>query len=234
MTNERDAARAERAQERHERRTRRAVHDRGAVRGPDRDERRAERRVALLDAAIAGIRQHGTGASMDVLAAEAGVTKPILYRHFGDRAGLVTAVADRFASELMVELQAGLNDPSGDPRTLLVHTIDAFVGFVERDPNLYRYLVQSPATDHADARDALGGFLRRVGHEVAVVLGEQLRAAGRDSGGAEAIAQGIVAFVYAAGDQWVERPTMPRAQLVDYLAEFLWSGVQGQGIGGGQ
>ena len=171
---------------------------------------------------------------MDALAAEAGVTKPILYRHFGDRAGLVTAVADRFAADLMVELQGALNDPSGDPRTVLVKTIDAFVGFVERDPFLYRFLVQSPATPNEDALVALGGFLRRVGHEVSVVLGEQLRTAGRDSGGAEAIAQGIVAFVYAAGDQWVERPTMPRVQLVEYLTEFLWSGVQGMQIGDAQ
>jgi AcrR family transcriptional regulator len=162
------------------------------------------------------------------------VTKPILYRHFVDRAGLVTAVAERFAEELMASLRVALGSPGDDPRAVLVATIDAFVAFVERDPNLYRFLVQNASTDHGDALVALGGFLRRVGHEVSVVLGEQLRAAGKDSGGAEAIGQGIVAFVYAAGDVWVERPTMPRAQLVGYIADFLWSGVQGMEIGGAQ
>lgn len=171
---------------------------------------------------------------MDVLAAEAGITKPILYRHFGDRAGLVAAVGERFAADLMGELQAALGDPGGDPRTVLVKTIDAFVGFVERDPNLYRYLVRNPAIVSGEAVAALGGFLRGVGHEVANVLGEQLRAAGRDSGGAEVVAHGIVSFVYAAGDHWIERPTMPRAQFVDYVADFLWSGVHGQGIGRAQ
>jgi len=216
--------------ERHERRTRRRVHD-DLVVSSDREVRRAERRGELLDAAVAGVRRHGAAASMDVLAAEAGITKPILYRHFGDRAGLVTAIADRYTAELMAELQRSLTDPSGDARSVLVRTIDAFVGFVEREPNLYRYLVQNAVSAHAEAHDTLSGFLRNVGHEVAALLGEQMRAAGRDSGGAEVIAQGIVAFVYAAGDLWVDRPTMPRAQLVEYLASFLWTGVHGLEIG---
>lgn len=223
---EREAMRAARAQERRERRAHRGVHDQGSSRA----EQRAERRAGLLQASIAGIRKHGPAVTMDELAAEAGVTKPILYRHFGDRAGLITAVADVFAAELMSELRTSLGKP-GDPPDVLVATIDAFIGFVEREPNLYRYLVQHGATDHGESVVSVGAFLRQVSHEVAQVIGEQLRGAGRDSGGAEVIAHGVVAFVYAAGDQWVERPTMPRAQLVEYVAEFLSTGFVGQGIG---
>lgn len=224
---DREAMRAARVQERRERRAHRGVHDQGSTRGAQR----AERRAGLLQAAIAGIRKHGSAATMDELAAEAGVTKPILYRHFGDRAGLITAVADVFAAELMSELRASLGEP-GDPPDVLAATIDAFVGFIEREPNLYRYLVQHAAPDHGESVVPVGAFLRQVSHEVAQVIGEQLRAAGRDSGGAEVIAHGVVAFVYAAGNQWVERPTMPRTQLVQYVAEFLSTGFMGQGIGG--
>lgn len=186
--------------------------------------RREDRRQELLDAAIAGIRKHGPSASMDQLAAEAGITKPILYRHFGDRAGLARAVADRFATELEAQLSSAISDVTNSTRGLLAGTIDAFVGYIERDPALYRFLVQ-PGTD---ATVDLSGFLDRISNNVAYAVGEQLRSVGRDSGGAEVIARGVVSFVYAAGDWWVDRRTMPRAQLVSYLTDFLSSGFNGQ------
>nr|MBO2503962.1 TetR family transcriptional regulator [Thermoanaerobacterales bacterium] len=49
----------------------------GRPRGPRRD--RSERRAELLDAAERAIRRTGPKASMDEIAAEAGITKPILY-----------------------------------------------------------------------------------------------------------------------------------------------------------
>lgn len=185
---------------------------------------RQDRREELLNAAIDGIRKHGATASMGALAAEAGVTKPILYRHFGDRAGLNAAIADRFATTLAAELTTALVSPDLDTRTTLVSTIDAFVGYIEREPALYRYLVRNA---HSDPAVDLTGFLEQISNNVALVIGEAARRLGKDSGGAEAIAHGIVAFVYSAGDWWVDRRTMPRAQLVTYLTDFLWLGFQG-------
>src|SRR5688572_6960411 len=96
-----DEARVQRDAHRQDRRERRERRDR-------RHGDRADRRESLLDAAISGIRTHGPAASMDQLAAAAGITKPILYRHFGDRAGLVAAIAKRFADSLLQDLQAAL------------------------------------------------------------------------------------------------------------------------------
>ena len=73
--------------------------------------------------------------------------------------------------------------------------------------------------------ETLIGFMRQVGQQVAVVVGEQLRAAGQDSGGAEPIAHGIVGMVHNAGDWWLDHRAMPRARLVEYLADLLWSGT---------
>src|SRR5437870_1050650 len=87
--------------------------------------RREARTAALVDAAVAAIRRHGPGVSMDQIAAEAGVAKPILYRHFGDRGGLVLAVAVRFMAELRTDLRAALALPAADPRTIVVAAIDA-------------------------------------------------------------------------------------------------------------
>ncbi|MEY2425306.1 MAG: hypothetical protein QOI61_878 [Actinomycetota bacterium] len=202
---------------------RRARH---AARHADLSVQRADRREELLNAAISGIRKHGPSASMDVLAAEAGITKPILYRHFGDRAGLVSAIADRFAETLQAEITAALSQNAVGTRALLVGTIDAFVGYIEREPAVYRYLVRHGNSDPAVD---VTGFLDQISNRVALVIGEEARRLGSDSGGAEAIAHGIVSFVYAAGDWWVDRRTMPRAQLVAYLADFLWVGLEGLG-----
>ena len=210
------------AERRREHRERRELER--AARHAARAGRSVERREELLDAAVAGIRKYGPSASMDQLAAEAGITKPILYRHFGDRAGLARAVADRFANELEAQLGSAISQVTNDTRALLANTIEAFVGYIERDPALYRFLVQ-PGTD---AAVDLSGFLERISNNVAFAIGEQLRSVGRDSGGAEVIARGVVSFVYAAGDWWVDRRTMPRAQLVSYLTDFLTTGFTGQ------
>ncbi|MGH2819151.1 MAG: helix-turn-helix domain-containing protein, partial [Actinomycetota bacterium] len=45
----------------------------------------------LLDAADNVVRRDGPEASMQKIAAEAGITKPILYRQFGDKGGLYRA-----------------------------------------------------------------------------------------------------------------------------------------------
>lgn len=185
---------------------------------------RADRREELLDAAIAGIRKHGASASMDQLAAEAGISKPILYRHFGDRAGLINAIADRFANQLEAQLLASITAVTDDTHALLVRTVDAFVAYIEEDTALYRFIVQP----QYDAAIDLGGFLDRLSAYIAVAIGEQLRSLGRDSGGAEVIARGVVAFVHASGDWWVDRKTMPRARLVSYVADFLTNGFNGQ------
>jgi len=213
-------------------RTRRHRRDDAPASAGLREQQKADRREALLDAAVEAIRTHGPQVSMEDLAAAAGVTKPILYRHFGDRSGLVVALAARFANRLMADLQKALAAPVTEPRDFLVNAIDAFIGFLDKDPEVYRFLVRrAHSGEAAETHAVLDTFLTKVGQEVAVVLGDQLRLIGADSGGAEPIAHGIVGFVYGAGDWWVERRSMSRARLVDYLATTLWSGFAGMGIG---
>lgn len=193
------------------------------------EEERAARRDALLDAAVEAIRRHGPGVSMEDLAKAAGVTKPILYRHFGHRDGLTTALATRFADGLQATLQAAMIAGSG-PRETLEKTIDAYLAFVERDPGVYQFLVRR-LLEPPEVEFSVGNFLHQVGNQVALVLGEQMRSAGVDSGGAEPLAHGIVGMVHAAGDWWLERQTMPRSRVVAYVSGLLWGGMVGIGLG---
>lgn len=62
---------------------------------------RAERREQILDAATRAFARAGFAATgLDVVAAEAGVTHVILYRHFASKADLYRAVLDRACTRL--------------------------------------------------------------------------------------------------------------------------------------
>ncbi len=201
-------------------------------RGPrtdDKDDRRAERRVQLLEAAVGAIRDIGPSATMEQLAKAGGVTKPILYRHFGDREGLIGAIAERFATDLLTSVTTPLAvEPSADARELLRATVDSYVAFIEREPNLYRFMVQ-----HPPERRRLGPGERphRPDRPTGRLGGRRAapRRRGRDSGAAVPWAYGIVGLVHQAGDWWVDDRTMSRETLVDYLVALLWDGL---GCGG--
>lgn len=196
----------------------------GRPRGPRRG--RAERRAELLDAAERAIRRIGSHASMDELAAEAGITKPILYSHFGDKAGLARALAERVAAELNVSISASLSRMR-DPSEIVRETIEAFCTFVEEEPRLYRFLVQTALDNPSMAGSKL---VADFASEIAVVLGGALRQAGVDSGAAEPWSFAIVGMMLGGAGWWIERQSMSRADLVDYLSQLLWRGLSGAGL----
>jgi AcrR family transcriptional regulator len=191
-------------------------------------EEREDRRERFLDAAITVVRRDGHAASMEAMAREAGVTKPILYRMFGDRNGLLEAIGDRFAQELAEVLAQALagapgsGAPSSDRRDILRSTIDAYLGLVDRDPELYRFLTAQLATAPSQPIATLADQFAR---GIAVVLSEQLRAINADSDAAEPWAYALVGMVHLAGDWWVTRRTITREALVDYLVVLVWDGL---------
>ncbi|MDP1820678.1 MAG: TetR family transcriptional regulator [Acidimicrobiales bacterium] len=190
---------------------------------PERDARRELRRAQLLDAAVEAIATLGPGATMEQLARQGGVTKPILYRHFRDRQGLITALADRFSLSLMDELDAALAG-TADSRELLDSTVDTYLRFIEREPSLYRFLLQH--VGDADGLSRISPLIDAIARRVAVTIGDQLRAAGLDSGAAVPWAFGIVGLVHQAGDWWLDDRSMSRQQLVRYLTDLVWSGLE--------
>src|SRR4051812_3424859 len=99
--------------------------------------RSEQRRRQLLDAAERVVRREGPDASMSAIAREAGVTKPILSRHFGDKDGLYRALAEEQTDALLGQLVAALGTP-GDRRTRVEATIDAYLRVIERQPEMYR------------------------------------------------------------------------------------------------
>lgn len=196
---------------------------------PDRDAERAERaeakRQRLLDAAVRVVRREGPGVSMDEIAAEAGVTKPIIYRVFGDREGLTKALADRFADELAASLQQAITTAPTD-RDRVRSAIDTYVAFIEREPAIVRFMIHRSLDTVEETGIAMSGFVNRIGQLITQAIGEAMREQGLDSGAAEPWGYAIVGAVHLAGDWWLERRTMPRERLVGYLTSLVWDGME--------
>lgn len=184
------------------------------------------RRAELLEAADRVVLRDGPGASMNAIAAEAGITKPILYRHFGDKGGLYRALAARHTEALLDSLRAALDAPA-DRRERVESTLDTYLAAIEARPQVYRFLMH-PAEDGGDTEGEFdvgrhaAPLLRRLGEELAEVIAERLDLGPDSDQLARVWGHGIVGMMHAAGDWWLrERPTSRRL-LVRYLADLLW------------
>lgn len=187
---------------------------------------RDARREALLAAADAVVQRDGASASMAVIAAEAGITKPILYRHFGDKSGLYAAVAERHTDRLLDALVAALT-AGGSPRERVLRTVDTYLAVLEAEPQVYRFLVQSE--EAAPVHGQVRGFLRRLQELLAAGIALELGLPPDDLRAA-VWAAGIVGMVQAAGDRWLETRDCDRAELSALLTDLLW-GAYGAAAG---
>jgi AcrR family transcriptional regulator len=182
-----------------------------------------DRRTSLLEAADRVVQREGPDASMNVIAAEAGITKPILYRHFGDKGGLYGALAARHIEDLLDRLRAALVTRGGlEARTRA--TIDAYLAAIEERPQVYRFLVQRAAVEEPGVRGEVEGFVRRFGDELAAGIRNEPALGDVGPVRAQVWAHGIAGMVQAAGDWWLDHPDVPRATIVAELASLLLAG----------
>ncbi len=194
--------------------------------GRNRSEQRAERRALLVQAAIRAIRQHGPDVAMEDIATEAGVSKPIIYRHFQDKGDLYMAVSETATQRLRAALLSGL-DTEGDPRELLRLAIETYLRFIEEDPELYRFVVRRPFADRPVPHDPVTTNAELISGALTTIFGDRLRSLGMDPGGAETWAHAGVGMVQAAGDWWLTRRTLTRDALRDYLLMMVWGALEG-------
>lgn len=201
----------------------------GTTQQADQHRSAHQRRRQLLEAADRVVLRDGPKASMNAIAAEAGITKPILYRHFGDKGGLYRALAKRHTDALLGALKAALDAPA-DRRARVEATLDTYLAAIEARPQVYRFLMH-PADDAADAQLPEQGFdvgrhsaplLRRLGEELAIVIEERVDLGPDSAQLARVWGHGIVGMMHAAGDWWLGERPCSRAQLVSSLADLLW------------
>ena len=137
------------------------------------DEHRRARREQLVQATLTAVGRHGAGVGMDEIAAEAGTSKTVIYRHFGDRTGLYTAVVEWVHDYILTNLEVPLRGAKTEPARLVVELTDTYLGLVQRDPEIYRFVVSRPMAD-VPVADPVGSFTARLGDRVAEAMAEHL------------------------------------------------------------
>jgi AcrR family transcriptional regulator len=192
----------------------------GRPRGPRVDP--AERREELLDAAVAAIRKHGPDVSMAELAEVAGVSRPILYDHFGDRAGVASALVARYAAELVPSISE-VFVASVPLREAVAKGINIFCTFVEKEPELFRFFLEASGPEPGVMNTALGAMF-------ASSFSASLFAVGRDPAMGETWGHALPGAVFAAVDWWSASRSMPRKTLVGHLTSLVADAFEASGV----
>jgi AcrR family transcriptional regulator len=194
--------------------TRRSGRPRGAQQDP------AERRAALVDAATRAIATHGATASMEQIAAEAGVSKATLYDNFEGKAGLTDALLERYGREVLEQFATGLGQPL-TAQQVVRGGIEIFVRLIEAQPETYRFIVLN-----ADG----GAVMADVAAPVTALVHSELHRQGLDPSGSEALAHATLGAVFTATEWWCGTRRPPRDAFVDLLVGYVWAGFTASGL----
>ena len=186
---------------------------------------RERRRREFVDAALRVLEAEGPGLLMDSVAAEAGVTKPVLYRYFSDKAALVRALDERGSQILHDRLLPAIS--AGSPVLARIRgSVGAYFAVIEEHPNLYWLVAR-----RANVEGAGPGLIERdrefIATTLTAVIGDLLRVFGLDSGAAEPWAYGITGLVQSTGEWWLQRRSMSRAHVVEYVSRLIWAALSG-------
>lgn len=115
--------------------------------GVSADERRAERRRRLLDAARHLWGEQGPSeVTVRGVCAQAGLTPRYFYEQFDNRDALLLAVADEVREQLAVTLVLASEAQPGDIWAKLNAAVTAFLEVVAGDPQVHRILTSDPSS----------------------------------------------------------------------------------------
>jgi len=106
-----------------------------------------ERREQLLDTTKRIVARRGFHAvSIEAVAREAGITRPIVYGHFRDLQGLLEALVEREGARALAQLAEVLptNLTEGDPRELLLAGMRGYLEAAQADPVTWRLVLMPP------------------------------------------------------------------------------------------
>jgi AcrR family transcriptional regulator len=190
---------------------------------PDRRRRLpvAQRRELIVDAAGRLFGERGyAGTRLDDVAAAAGVTKPILYRHFESKRALYLALLERHRDDLA--RFAGLIPAEGRVEERLRSVLDLWLDYVEEHSYAWRMLFRDtgggPEVEafrrevHARARAVLAAIIRSLSERP--VPRREVEAV------AELMSMGMASLVL----WWMEGAGVSRGAVLDAMVR-VWSGV---------
>ena len=177
-------------------------------------------REVVLDAAERVIRRDGSGVSLEAIALEAGVTKPIVYARVGGRTDVANALAERLAERMIAAAGAAVGGrPFG--QAMLASLIEANLVTVAAHRELFLY-VTGGTSDESPVRKLYLG--ERSTRPMAQELARMRTNQGLDPVVALPWAYAVIGMLQLVSLWWLTEDDRPAEQLADHLAELLWSG----------
>jgi AcrR family transcriptional regulator len=210
--------------------TKTATGRRPVRRGPGRPAGRSSEdgvladRDALLDAAERLIRAKGPAVTLDAIATEAGITKPILYRGVGDKDALVIALAERLVARMTNEVTAMVAAASGG-RARMRALVRGYLQLAALDRHLYLYVTAGGRSDDR-VRQALL-LADRTADGFATGIAATRNAQGADPSVAQAWAYAMIGSLHFVTLWWLRDGATDVDNVADQITALLWSGLGG-------
>jgi len=182
-----------------------------------------ERRQQLLDVARELFAEKGVdGTSIEEIAHRAGVSKPVVYEHFGGKEGLYAVVVDREVQRLLDMFSTALSGES--PRELLEQACLVLLTYVEESGDGFRILVrESPV-----GMERSGGFstiMSDVASQVEYILAREFKGRGFETKLAPLYSQALVGMVALSGQWWQDHRKPKRDEVAAHLVNLAWNGL---------
>lgn len=187
------------------------------------DERRAE--IALAAGPL--FARHGyTGTKLDDIAAAAGVTKPIVYRHFDSKKGLYLELLRKHRDDLPSFIEGVEAEPGdGSTETLVRAILEGWLDYVRENQYSWRMLFRDTSGD-----EEIQEFRRQVNLRAREILAAFITAQADDrippeqvEPTAELLSSGLAGLAL----WWGDHPDTPKSVLVDVAARISARAVGG-------
>jgi AcrR family transcriptional regulator len=187
---------------------------------------RAVRERQLLDVAEKLFKQHGyEGTSIEDVARAAGVTRPVVYEHHGDKDGLFVACVRRARLEFEQALIGGAAEAAGsDLNAMIRFGGELFFARLEQDPRRCALLL---TTGSGPLGERLAQLRDATVVRVSAMLPEHAPGLPPNPEAREAAARMVIGVAEELARWWLRSPEIPRARMVEYFATFVATGLFG-------
>ena len=184
-----------------------------------------QRRAQLIVVARSMFALRGLdGATIEDIAAAAGVSKPVVYEHFGSKEALYTEVVDGEFDRVLEVITDALSADAG-PRVLIERAAYALLDYIENHTDGFRILVRDAPPSQPEGTFAT--LLSRITGHVEHILSKEFANRGLSAEVGGMYAQMLVGMVAMTGQWWLDARTPDKATVAAHLVNLSWNGLTG-------
>ncbi|MBW8171974.1 TetR/AcrR family transcriptional regulator [Ornithinimicrobium sp. Arc0846-15] len=184
-----------------------------------------QRREQLIDIGRKLFAERGfEGTSVEEIANAAGVSKPVIYEHFGGKEGLYAVVVDRELQKLLNAVTHALREP-GHARALLERAAVALLDYIESSTDGFRILVRD--SPPGQSTGSFASLISDIASQVEHILAAEFRRQNLDPKMAPLYAQMLVGMVAIPGGWWLDSRKFKKDDVAAHLVNLAWNGLAG-------